>query len=178
MKQFKFKMVAALALAGLIGVGIAQQNGEVTLKVGDKAPAMTVSKWVKGTPATQFEPGKVYVVEFWATWCGPCIAVFPHLSELAKKYGDKVHISGINIADKPTQADYVERIEKFVKDQGDRMSYNVATDTSDSAMQKTWFRAAGQNGIPCAMIVDKEGKIAWIGHPSRMDEPLAAAVAK
>jgi thiol-disulfide isomerase/thioredoxin len=48
----------------------------------DPAPPLKVSKWLKGEEVKRFEPGKVYVVEFWATWCGPCIAFMPHLAEL------------------------------------------------------------------------------------------------
>ena len=54
------------------------------LKVGDPAPPLSVSKWVKGTP-NKLTPGKVHVVEFWATWCGPCKATIPHITELSKR---------------------------------------------------------------------------------------------
>ncbi len=164
-KMFKFSL---LPLVAAIGVwSFAQQGNQgPTLKIGDTAPKLEVGKFVKGTPITKFEPGKVYVVEFWATWCGPCIDVFPHLSEVAKKFEGKVEVIGVNIGDKPKECGYTERIEKFVKEQGNRMKYSVVTDTQGSAMQNTWFAAAGQQYIPCAMIVDKEGKLFWIGSPN------------
>ena len=67
----------------------AQAAPAQTLNIGDKAPAINVETWVKGEPITGYESGRVYVVEFWATWCGPCIAQMPHLSQIARTYKDK-----------------------------------------------------------------------------------------
>jgi thiol-disulfide isomerase/thioredoxin len=155
------------------------------LEVGSKAPKLAIETWVKGEPITGFEKGRVYVVEFWATWCGPCIAGMPHVSKLQKEYADKgVKIIGVNIWDDP------KNVEPFMKDRGDDksgndlMGYTVAIEKKDDpkdarngVMAKTWMKAAGQNGIPTAFIVDQKGKIAWIGHPMRMDEPLEKIVA-
>ena len=77
------------------GQPAAKAEAKKKLAVGDRAPALTVEKWVKGEPVTGFEKGKTYVVEFWATWCGPCIASMPHLSALQKEYKDKVTIIGV-----------------------------------------------------------------------------------
>lgn len=126
------------------------------LKIGDPAPAIKVGKWVKGEPV-KIEPGKVYVIEFWATWCGPCRQSIPHLTELAKKYKGKVTFAGISVWERGDVA-------KFVKDMGAKMDYNVATDNSGGYMAKAWMEAAGQNGIPSAFVVGKTGKVLWIGH--------------
>ena len=67
------------------------------LTIGDPAPSLKYSKWIKGNPIKGFEDGKVYVLEFWATWCVPCIKAMPHLSELAKKYKSTTTFIGVNI---------------------------------------------------------------------------------
>ena len=137
-----------------------------TLGVGDAAPKLNVKSFVKGEPVSAFEPGKNYVVEFWATWCGPCKTSIPHLTELQKK-NPGVTFIGVSIWE-----DDQEQVKPFVDEMGDKMAYRVAVDSipdkekaDEGAMAKTWMTAADQNGIPTAFIVNKEGKIAWIGHP-------------
>ncbi|MEX2218441.1 MAG: redoxin family protein [Phycisphaerales bacterium] len=147
------------------------------LALGDKAPAITVEEWVKGEPVTGFEKGKTYVVEYWATWCGPCIAAIPHLTEVQKEYKSK-GVTVLGIAASESGADPAKKLEKvktFVEDKGDEMGYKVAFD-ADRSMSQAWMEAAGQNGIPCTFIVNGEGKVAWIGHPTQMDEPLKQIV--
>ncbi|MEK6700788.1 MAG: TlpA disulfide reductase family protein [Planctomycetota bacterium] len=149
---------------------------EPTLKVGSAAPALSANNWVKGKEVKSFEKGKVYVVEFWATWCGPCLTSIPHLTETAKAHSDVTFIGMASSERAPKDGAADERltkIEKFVKDQGDKMGYTVAYD-ADRKMSKGWMEPAGQGGIPCAFIVDGEGKIAFIGHP--MDGKFAEKV--
>jgi thiol-disulfide isomerase/thioredoxin len=64
------------------------------LDIGSPAPALDVEHWIQDReggfkPVTAFTPAQVSVVEFWATWCGPCIASMPHLAHLQGAYAEK-----------------------------------------------------------------------------------------
>jgi thiol-disulfide isomerase/thioredoxin len=165
--------VAALAIAWASSSAHAQ-----TLGIGDPAPQLQVKSFVKGEPVKELQAGKNYVVEFWATWCGPCKATIPHLTGLQKKNPDVTFI-GVSVFENDQS-----EVEPFVKEMGDKMDYRVALDAvpagkgrGDGAMAKTWMEAAGQEGIPTAFIVNKEGKIAWIGHPTELERPLGKVIA-
>ncbi len=145
---------------------------KASLKVGDPAPALSVEKWVKGGPIAKFEAGHVYVVEFWATWCGPCIASMPHISALQREYAGKATVIGTNIWERPLDEQTLDKVTKFVEAQGERMAYTVAFDGMSKAMDTGFMKAAGRNGIPSAFIVDQKGVIAWMGHPGSMDFAL------
>lgn len=139
------------------------------LSVGDKAPPLTIEKWVKGEPITGFEKGRVYVVEFWATWCGPCIASMPHLTELQKAHKkDGVTIIGVTRQD-PNNS--LAQVEEMVQQKGEGMGYTVAWDKG-SETYAAYMAAAQQRGIPTSFVVDGNGTIAYIGHPMWLDFPL------
>jgi len=164
-------------LAVLI-LGIAASAAETPLKIGDPAPPIVVAKWFKNE-APGALAGKVTVVEFWATWCGPCKKGIPHLTELAKEYQGKARIIGVSIweAEKTDHDKRLAAVGKFVDSMGDTMDYSVAADDNAGTMAKTWMEAANENGIPTAFVIGKDGRIAWIGNPwEGLDKALADAV--
>lgn len=147
---------------------------EITLRVGDKAPPLRATKWLQGAEVKEFAAGKTYVVEFWATWCGPCIVMMPHMGELQAQYKDKgVTFIGFTAQDKNNTQ---EKVEAMVMKKGPALGYTFAY-SEDRETSNAWMRAAGRNGIPCCFVVDKEGKIAYIGHPMYLDVVLPKVVA-
>ncbi|MGI6346278.1 MAG: redoxin family protein [Limisphaerales bacterium] len=167
MKKFYSLCVAALALSLSL-------SGVLADKIGDKAKPLNISEWVKGATAeapVDVTDGKnVYVVEFWATWCGPCRTSIPHLTELQKKYKDKgVVFVGVS-------NETLEKVQPFVEEQGEKMEYVVALD-KENLTNQDYMRAYGRNGIPCSFIINKKGQIVWVGHPMTMDKPLEEIVA-
>jgi thiol-disulfide isomerase/thioredoxin len=156
-----------------------------SLAVGDPCPSLAFEKLLKGGPVGELEKGKVYVVEFWASWCAPCIQGIPHLSALQARYKDRVTIIGVNVRElRRVKEGYEEsfddetraKVEDFVRRQGDRMAYTVVYDGAAKAMDTAWMKASGNEALPTAFIVDRTGTIAWIGHPTVLRMPLSEIV--
>jgi thiol-disulfide isomerase/thioredoxin len=145
----------------------------VALKVGDAAPALKASKWLQGE-VNGFTKGHVYVVEFWATWCGPCIVMMPHLAELQQTYKNKgVTVIGYTAKD---ESNTEEKVAAFVKKRGAKLKYAFAY-SDDRDTYDAWMKAAGREGIPCSFVVNKEGKIAYVGHPTYLGVVLPKVLA-
>ncbi|MBT8486590.1 MAG: redoxin domain-containing protein, partial [Phycisphaerae bacterium] len=111
----RYITTAAVALC-VAGVAVAGPDDAPKLTIGDKAPPIDITHWVKGIEVenrkaktiTSFEKDKVYVLEFWATWCGPCIYNMPHLSKLQEKYKDyDVTIIGVSDEVLPTVVSFL-----------------------------------------------------------------------
>lgn len=143
------------------------------LAVGDKAPALGEKVvWLKGEPSPEWAPGKVYLLDFWATWCGPCIAGMPHINELAEKYKDDgLVVIGVAIWPRQGMAPTAE----WLKTKGDSVKYAVAEDV-DGAAATAYMDAIGAQSIPTVMLIDREGRMVWSGHPGQMDEVLEAVM--
>lgn len=170
-----FAPVAVLLVASAIGWAAATPRAQptgletasrsasaspVTLFLGDPAPRLTVSSWVKSGPIGPFEPGKVYVVEFWASWCAPCVQAIPKLTELQTVYRDR-GLSVVAIASQETAA---EDLTRLLGAQGDRIGYPVGLD-DQGRTYGAWMISSGQRSIPTAFVVDRQSRVVWVGHP-------------
>ena len=169
-------MAAFLALTMTAALAATSESKAPTLKVGDPAPKLQTGKWVQGDPVKEFQAGKAYIIEFWATWCGPCRVSIPHLNEMHKKFMDK----GLIVIGQDCWERDEKLVEPFIQNMGEKMTYRVALDDKQTiergAMAETWMAAAGRTGIPSAFVVDTKGRIAWIGHPMQLKESELEAV--
>ena len=129
--MFKQISLAAIAITMLAWCQSASAQMGQRLKVGDPAPGLSIEEWVKGDETT-LENGTTYVVEFWATWCGPCKKSIPHLTELQQQYEpDQLRIIGVSTE----EADVVSQ---FVRRQGRKMDYTVVVDKRQ-ATSRSWM---------------------------------------
>lgn len=145
------------------------------LAVGDQAPAIRIQKLVHGSMIDIETLSGVKVIEFWATWCGPCLSGMPHLSDLQQTYGEEVTILGISSEDSATVEAFLASSAGDSGTWADVVKYRLAVD-DNGATGAAYMRAAGVNSIPTAFIVGQDGVLQWIGHPASMDAPLKAVL--
>src|SRR5580693_3675651 len=121
-----FQLLLLLCFTTMLTYG--QIDRLPSLNFGDPAPPLQELTWLKGKPLERFEMGKVYVVEFWATWCIPCIAAMPRLSKLARKYKKKIVVIGIDVLEEKTTP--MNMVKAFVDSMGHRIKFPVAAENS------------------------------------------------
>lgn len=123
-------------------------GGKTTTSGSTKATDFTLEQMGGGKITLSQQKGKVVLVDFWATWCGPCRAAIPYLINIYNTYKDQgLQVLGVSL-DQERSA-----LDKFVKDQP--IPYPILYGDKDVA------RAYDVQGIPTMVIFDKKGKIAY-----------------
>lgn len=168
-------VIGLITLVGCFSSANLGRTGVGGLAIGDQAPAIQIQQVVHGAPLGLETANAVQVIEFWATWCGPCLSGMPHLSELQASYGDKVTILGITSEDLSTVESFLASSAGGGRTWAEVVKYQMAID-DNGATGAAYMRAAGMKSIPTAFIVGKDGVLQWIGHPASMDGPLKAVV--
>jgi len=123
-----------------------------------KAPDFVVEKWLSETPEME---GKFVMIDFWATWCGPCRNAIPKINEWAEKYKDQMVVIGLS--DEPEA--------KVLAMKTPVMEYYSAIDT-----QKRLKNIYEVSGIPHIVLIDPNGIVRWQGFPFLTGHELTEAV--
>ncbi|MBO4228403.1 TlpA disulfide reductase family protein [Bradyrhizobium neotropicale] len=145
----------------------------MALGLESPAPPIKVENWLRGQPLTSFQPGKVYIVEFWATWCGPCVAAMPHLVQLQEKYRDSgVEVLGIAAYERAETAEEARsKLNAWLTEKLPNLNYRIGFDYTGE-MDKLWMDPSFSVGIPTSFVIDRDGHIAFIGFPTKLDDVL------
>uniref|UniRef100_UPI0003FAB941 redoxin family protein n=2 Tax=Mesorhizobium sp. LSJC265A00 TaxID=1287322 RepID=UPI0003FAB941 len=143
------------------------------LRMGSPAPSIKVEDWLRGEPLADFQPGKVYIVEFWATWCELSAAEMLELMQLQEKYRDGgLEVVGIAAdEDAPTAVEARTKLDAWLAEKCPDLNHRIAFDYTGE-MKKLWRKPSFCVGIPTSFVVDRDGCIAFIGHPSQLGEVL------
>lgn len=146
--------------------GMGQQGDQQEL-VGRPAPALQ-GEALDGQPLSlDALKGRVVVLDFWATWCGPCVAAIPHIQELSQKFKDKpVTVIGVN-SDQPGST---ERVKKFLEKK--EITFRQLMDEGKTGA------AYMVSGIPCTVLIDTKGIVqaVHVGFMPGQEEELSGQI--
>jgi peroxiredoxin/outer membrane protein assembly factor BamD (BamD/ComL family) len=126
--------------------------------VGQKPPEIMIKEWLNTNESYTLGKlkGKIVLIDFWATWCRPCVRAMPHLQKVWEAYKDK----GLVVI--AISAETRAKVQPFA----DRYKYTFPFAMDDNRMTS---RAYGIKSIPTTYIIAPDGKVAWQGHASSDD---------
>ena len=172
-------MIFAVSAGMPLHAASSEKKENKTVASEDALPSLALDGlpdvWIQGTPVKEWEKDKVYIFEFWATWCGPCLAAMPHMEQLHQAFKNNPHMQviGVNVMDRKSP----ESLKEFLRNRPSPLTYAMAVDVDGKKTRDKWLSPMGVNGIPHAFAV-KNGKLIWRGHPGKLSEEMMRAMLK
>ncbi len=130
---------------------------------GKQAPKLEIEEWLSEKPELK---GKTLLIDFWATWCGPCRKLIPELEQWQEKFKGELVVVGLTAEPKKT-------VEDFTDLRGASVKYAMARDGHNRTNKEI-----GINGIPHVLIISSDGIVRWQGYPLDENDTLTEAKVK
>ena len=129
-----------------------------------KMDTLVISDYLRNEPADKSFHSKFKVLEFWATWCRPCLRAVPHLNKLQAKFKDRNVVFLSFTYEKPEKAAVAFSKVNF--------ETIVVTDTTKTTHRKLRIEFNGTMGLPRTVLIDDENNIVWYGSPDKLTPKL------
>ncbi|MGY3116277.1 thiol-disulfide isomerase/thioredoxin [Bradyrhizobium sp. S3.14.4] len=136
----------------------------MNLRMESPAPPIRVESWVRGEPLTNFKLGTLYIVAFWATWCGGCVAEISPLAQLQEKYDDSaVEVIAVAASERGSTAEEARtHLDAWLTKNGSELNFRIAFDYAGN-MKKSWMAPSLSSTIPTSFVIDRDGRVAFVG---------------
>lgn len=132
--------------------------------IGTKAKQLTITDYLQNMPADTNFNNKFKVVEFWATWCKPCLKAVPHLNRLQKKFQNH-NIVFLSFTYEPPE-EALNTLEKL------KFESIVVSDQTKTTHKSLRIEYKGTMALPRTVLIDDENNIVWHGEPDKLSEKL------
>lgn len=140
---------------------------QIGIRIGQRAPDFKLPSLDNEDVSLSDHLGSVVILDFWASWCGPCKLTMPGLEQLAQSMAPDVVLLGVSLDRKKVDAsDYLSanNYDAIIALYG---SYTLAYNL---------FQAYGNGGIPKTFVIDREGIIRYVGHPASLSRQVIEAL--
>ncbi len=137
-----------------------EQNG----MIGAKLNELSITDYLQNNPEDTNFNNKFKVLEFWATWCKPCLKAVPHLNKLQNKYKDR-NIVFLSFTYQTPQ-ETLKTLEKV------KFETIVVSDQTRKTQRSLKVESNGTMAIPRTVLIDDENKIVWYGSPEKLTEKI------
>lgn len=135
-------------------------SAKAQMKIGEIAPQLAIKDWIKNVPESKDLSGKFLVIDFWATWCAPCLETVPHFNKLIEQNKSRRNLVFLALTDE--KRDKVNFLLKKVA-----FSAAVVTDPS-----RKIFDDYKVDKIPVCIIIDDKGRVKWVGHTGKLNNEI------